>query len=83
MTDQELTETLDCLLTRACGTPDALTPGLDLLESGTLDSLGLILLLDDLADRGIEMPPTRADRDRFRTREGILGLCREFGGTVE
>ena len=43
----------------------------------------LHVLLDDLADRGIEIPPTRADRDRFRTREGILGLCREFGGTVE
>ena len=40
MTDQELTETLDCLLTRACGTPDALTPGLDLLESGTLGTRG-------------------------------------------
>lgn len=77
MTEQELTRLLPRLLAEACGTPDALAPGLDLLESGVLDSLGLILLLDALADHGIEIAPTQVDRDRFRTMEGIAALCRE------
>lgn len=59
----------------ACGSAGALRPGLDLLESGMLDSLALIELLDALADLGYEISPTQVDRNAFRTVEGIVALC--------
>lgn len=69
------------LITAACGTREALEPGTDLLERGLLDSLGLITLLEDLEDLGIEIQPTQVPREAFRTVDGILALCREAAGT--
>ncbi|WP_186567609.1 phosphopantetheine-binding protein [Lawsonibacter celer] len=69
------------LIAAACGTREALEPGTDLLERGLLDSLGLITLLEDLEDLGIEIQPTQVPREAFRTVDGILALCREAAGT--
>ena len=69
------------LIAAACGTREALEPGTDLLERGMLDSLGLITLLEDLEDLGIEIQPTQVPREAFRTVDGILALCREAAGT--
>lgn len=69
------------LIAAACGTRESLEPGTDLLERGLLDSLGLITLLEDLEDLGIEIQPTQVPREAFRTVDGILALCREAAGT--
>ena len=65
------------LIAQACGTREALAPGVDLLEQGFLDSLALIELLEGLEDMGIVLQPTQIPKDRLRTVEGILSLCRE------
>ena len=50
---------------------------MDLLEQGFLDSLALIELLEGLEDMGICIQPTQIPKERLRTVEGILSLCRE------
>lgn len=65
------------LIAQACGTQEVLAPGVDLLEEGFLDSLALIELLEGLEDMGIVLQPTQIPKDRLRTVEGILALCRE------
>lgn len=76
----ELETQVQELIAAACGTREALEPGTDLLERGLLDSLGLITLLEDLEDLGIEIQPTQVPREAFRTVDGILALCREAAG---
>lgn len=68
------------LLAEACGTAAAAQPGADLLETGLLDSLALITLLEGLEDLGILLQPTQIDRERFRTPESILALARVEAG---
>ena len=63
------------LLAQVCPSEQALRPGTDLLESGALDSLALIQLLEGLEDMGYEISPTQVDRNAFRTPEGITALC--------
>lgn len=76
-TDPTLEAKIQALLVRACGTPQALRPGVDLLESGLLDSLALITLLELLEDElGVELQPTRLDRNCLRTPKGIAALVR-------
>ena len=65
------------LLCEVCGDDTAGEPGVDLIESGLLDSLALIELFSRLEDEGIEHHPTRIDRDRLRTAESIEELVRE------
>ena len=76
MDEKELEQAVKKLLVEACSSRRVLEPGIDLLESGLLDSLGLITLLDGLEDMGIEIQPTHVDRSCFRSVEGILQLCR-------
>ena len=52
-------------------------PEFDLVESGLMDSLGLIQLLEKLEDEGIELAPTRIDRSLLRTPGGIQQLVEE------
>ena len=54
MDEKELEQAVKKLLVEACSSRRVLEPGIDLLESGLLDSLGLITLLDGLEDMGIE-----------------------------
>ncbi len=65
-------EEIRALLAEACGEAEAGMPGTDLLERELLDSLALILLLEGLEDRGIELSPARLPRETFRTAESIL-----------
>ena len=76
MDEKELEQAVKKLLVEACSSRRVLEPGIDLLESGLLDSLGLITLLDGLEDMGIEIQPNQVDRSCFRSIEGILQLCR-------
>lgn len=64
------------LLAEACG--GALREETDLLETGLLDSLALITLLDGLEDMGVEIQPTQVERDAFRTVSSILELSKTF-----
>lgn len=54
--------------------------GLDLYESGLMDSLTVIGLLEALEDEGVRINPTRIDRRRLHTVAGIEGLIEEYGG---
>ncbi|MBR6473038.1 MAG: D-alanine--poly(phosphoribitol) ligase subunit 2 [Firmicutes bacterium] len=48
--------------------------GIDLIESGLLDSFAFIELFSELEDRGVVIQPTRIDRSLLRTVEGIEKL---------
>ena len=78
MERSELNAAVRDLLVTACGSSEALVDGVDLIESGLLDSLALITLLDGLEDLGIFISPTQVDRNAFRTLDGILALCQSF-----
>ena len=77
MNEKELEQKVRRILVDACGSEEVLQQGIDLLDSGLLDSLGLISLLDGLEDIGIVIQPTQVDRNEFRTLEGIFNLCRK------
>ena len=66
------------LLAQACGNAAALREGVDLLETGLLDSLAFITLLDGLEDMGVEIQPTQVEREAFRTAGSIVKLCKPF-----
>lgn len=51
----------------------------DLYESGLMDSLAYIELLEALEDEGIHINPTEIDRTRLHTAAGIEELIREYG----
>ena len=70
MTEPEVRQ----LLREVCGDDSAGDEGVDLIESGLLDSLAVIELFTRLEERGIELQPTRIDRSKLRTAEGILSL---------
>ncbi len=67
------------LLREVCGDERAGEPGVDLIDSGLLDSMAFIELFTRLEEEGYELSPTRIDRSRLRTAEGIEALLREYG----
>ena len=66
------------LLIEVCGDEAAGDEGVDLIESGLLDSLAVIELFTRLEDEGIELQPTQIDRSKLRTAEGIESLIAEY-----
>ena len=70
MTEPEVRQ----LLREVCGDDSAGDEGVDLIETGLLDSLAVIELFTRLEERGVELQPTRIDRSKLRTAEGILSL---------
>ena len=50
---------------------------IDLVESGILDSYAFIELFSSLEDYGINIQPTRIDRNKLRTVKGIEELIEE------
>ncbi|WP_419068471.1 phosphopantetheine-binding protein [Candidatus Allofournierella excrementavium] len=78
MNEAQFENQVRCLLAEACGSAAALREGVDLLESGLLDSLAFITLLDGLEDMGVEIQPTQVEREAFRTAAGIVELCKTF-----
>ena len=66
------------ILVDICGSEQVLEDGVDLLDSGLLDSLAFISLLMALEDEGIDIQPTQVDRNCFRTGEGIIDLVKKL-----
>ena len=73
----------DRLLFQITEDPRVFTPGIDLIESGILDSYAMIELFSELEDRGIELQPTRINRQLLRTVEGIDALIRSVQANSE
>lgn len=69
------------ILLNVCG-PEALEPNVDLLESGLLDSLAMIELLEALADIGVEIQPTEIEKDCFCTVENIARTAERYAGNT-
>ncbi len=61
-----------------CENKGVYDPNFDLFESGVLDSLAFIELFAKLEDYGIEIQPTRIDRNRLRTPSEIEKLVKEY-----
>ena len=82
MNQPEAREQLLEILTEACGRQKPpIRPETDLLDSGLLDSLALIELLEGIEDRfGIILEPTRIPRERWRSPSSILRLIEEHQG---
>lgn len=53
---------------------DAIDEDTELLESGLLDSLGVILLMEALEERGVELQLTEVKREEFSTPARIAAL---------
>ena len=66
------------LLNEIIGDEAVLDPDCELLESGLLDSLALIELVNLLEDEGIPLHPTRIDRQRLKTTGSITELVKEL-----
>lgn len=71
-------EDIKRLLVEACGSEEVLAPGVDLIESGLLDSLALISFLSALEDMDIAIQPTQVDPFKLHTLEGILQLVEQY-----
>ena len=69
------------LLREGCGDERAGDYGVDLIDSGLLDSMAFIELFTRLEEEGYDLQPTRIDRSRLRTAEGIEALLRESGNS--
>ena len=65
------------LLYEICEDPRVFDPSVDLVETGILDSYGMIELFACLEDAGIELQPTRIDRSLLRSAAGIRQLIEQ------
>ena len=65
------------LLYEICEDERVYEEGIDLIESGLLDSYAFIELFSKLEDNGIEIQPTRIDRAKLRTIKGIEEIIKE------
>ena len=65
------------ILYEICENESVFSDDLDLIESGILDSYGIMELLAALEDNGIEIQITRIDRNLLRTVSGIEKLVEE------
>ena len=66
------------LLYEVCENKDIYKPGIDLVNSGLLDSFALIELFAKLEDYGVKLEPTRINRDKLRSIKGIEELVDEY-----
>ncbi len=64
------------LLEEFCEHEAPILPDTELLESGLLDSLAFIELLNALEDMGCDIQPTRFPVSSFSTPQSIAELCR-------
>lgn len=70
------------LIYEICDDEHIYDKGIDLIESGLLDSLAFIELFTRLEDYGINIQPTRIDRNKLRTIEGIKELIGDYLNSV-
>ena len=66
------------LLYEICEDEGVYEKGVDLIESGLLDSYAFIELFSILEDYGIVIQVTRIDRNQLRTVEGIEKLVEDY-----
>ena len=66
------------LLYEICEDDGVYEKGIDLIESGLLDSYAFIELFSKLEDYGIIIQPTRIDRNLLRNVEGIEKLVNDY-----
>lgn len=66
------------ILYEICEDENVYNPDFDLIESGLLDSFAMIELFAKFEDEGVEIQPTRIDREKLRTPRGIEELVKEF-----
>ena len=66
------------LLYEIIGDEAVLEPDCELLESGLLDSLALIELVNRLEEEGVTLHLTRIDRQRLKTTGSITVLVQEL-----
>jgi len=66
------------LLYEICEDETVYEKDIDLVESGLLDSLAFIELFSRLEDLGINIQPTRIDRNQLRTVKGIEKLIEDY-----
>lgn len=72
-------ETVVGLLSEYCEHDGDILPDTELLESGMLDSLAFIELLNALEDMGCTVQPTRYPRSAFSTPRSIADICARAG----
>lgn len=65
------------ILYEICESENVFDENIDLIESGILDSYGIMELLAALEDNGVEIQITRIDRNLLRTISGIEKLVEE------
>lgn len=65
------------ILFEICEDEKVFNPDFDLIESGLLDSLAFIELFSKLEEQGVEIQPTRINRDLLRTPKTIEQLINE------
>ncbi len=65
------------LLLEICDDPRVEEPGINLVETGIMDSYAMIELFAFLEEEGIQLQPTRIDRTKLQTVEGIEELIKE------
>lgn len=70
-------QTIIELLSEFCEHDGRICPETELLDSGLLDSLAFIELLNTLEDMGCSIQPTQHSRECFSTPEKIAELCRK------
>ena len=75
MDEKELEQAVKKLLVEACSSRRVLEPGIDLLESGLLDSLGLITLLDGLRIWASKSSPPRWTAAAFAASKGFCSCA--------
>lgn len=66
------------LLYEICEDEGIYEKGIDLVDSGLLDSFAFIELFSRLEDYGIYIQPTRIDRNQLRTVEGIQTMIESY-----
>ncbi|MCR5116263.1 MAG: D-alanine--poly(phosphoribitol) ligase subunit 2 [Lachnospiraceae bacterium] len=62
------------LLSEVCDTKLPADDDIDLIESGILDSYAMIELFSKFEDLGYDIQPTRIDRNKLRSVQGIWEL---------
>jgi len=66
------------LLFEICEDENVFNPDFDLIENDVLDSFAFIELFVRLEDFGIEIQPTRIDRNLLRTPKSIEELIKSY-----
>jgi len=65
------------ILVEVCGSDEVLNEGIDLIESGLLDSFAVIEFFSKLEDEGLTIHITKIDRNILRSVEKLEKLVKD------